>query len=100
MKRDDILARLKTAEAELKARGVTHAALFGSVARGEDRIGSDIDVMVEIDPGRDQAMDVYTFVGIVNLIGDLFSDPVDVSNRASLKDDVRPNAERDAVYAF
>ena len=47
MRRNAIIARLKGAEAELKARGVVHAALFGSVARGEDRPDSDIDVMVE-----------------------------------------------------
>ena len=46
MKRDAIIARLKAAEAELKARGVIHAALFGSAARGEEGPDSDIDVMV------------------------------------------------------
>ena len=100
MRRDAIIARLKGAEAELRARGVIHAALFGSVARGEDRPDSDIDVMVEIDPDSHERMDVFDYVGIVHAIEDLFPTPVDVSNRVAMKDHVRPSAERDALYAF
>ena len=69
MRRNAIIARLKGAEAELKARGVIHAALFGSVARGEDRPDSDIDVMVEIDP--DAPLDVFAHAGIVHFIESL-----------------------------
>jgi hypothetical protein len=34
----------------LRARGVAHAAVFGSVARGEQRPGSDIDIMIDVEP--------------------------------------------------
>ena len=98
MRRDDVLAKLKEAEAELKARGVTHAALFGSVARGEERSNSDIDIMVEIDPAA--VMGVYAYVSLVRSITKMFPVRVDVSNRAALKYYVRPSAERDAIYAF
>ncbi len=40
MNAQDILARLKEYEAALRARGVLHAALFGSRARGDNRPGS------------------------------------------------------------
>ncbi len=50
MKRDEIIRTLKEREAELRARGVTHAALFGSVARDEQRPDSDIDIVVDLDP--------------------------------------------------
>jgi len=36
-KRDEILRTLKEREAHFQVRGVTHAALFGSVARDEPR---------------------------------------------------------------
>lgn len=100
MNRDVVIAKLKAAEAELKARGVVHAALFGSLARGEHTPSSDIDVMVEIDPDRHGRMDVFDYVGIVHVIEDLFPRKVDVSNRIAMKDHVRPSAERDALYAF
>ena len=49
MKRDEILRTLKEREADLRAHGVTHAALFGSVARDEQRPDSDIDILVDLD---------------------------------------------------
>jgi predicted nucleotidyltransferase len=98
MKRDEIIKKLKECEADLRARGVAHAALFGSVARGEDRPDSDIDIMVEI--AADARLGVFQYVGVVRYIEDLFPVRVDVANREGLKPLVRPSAERDAIYAF
>jgi predicted nucleotidyltransferase len=98
MKRDEALQKLKDAEADLRAQGVAHAALFGSVARGEDRPDSDIDILVEIAP--EIRIGLFQYVGIVQYIEGLFPVPVDVANREGLKPLVRPSAERDAVYAF
>jgi hypothetical protein len=50
MNKQEILDRLRESERALRERGVTHAALFGSRARGEERSDSDIDIMVEVDP--------------------------------------------------
>jgi uncharacterized protein len=46
----EIIARLRENEPALRARGVSHAALFGSRARGDNRPDSDIDIMIELDP--------------------------------------------------
>ena len=98
MKCDEILQKLREAEIALREQGVQRAAVFGSVARGENRPGSDIDIMVELVP--DARIDLFRYVGIVQYIQDLFSEPVDVANRDGLKPFIRPSAERDAVYAF
>jgi uncharacterized protein len=98
MNRQEILDRLRENERALRERGVTHAALFGSRARGDNRPDSDIDIMVEIAP--DFPMDVFQYVGVVHAIEDLFPLRVDVSNLAAQKPYVRPSAQRDAVYAF
>ena len=73
MDRDGAIAKLKEAEAGLEARGVVHAAMSGSLARGEHTPSSDTDVMVEIDPARHGRMDVFDDVGIVHVIEELVS---------------------------
>jgi predicted nucleotidyltransferase len=66
MNRRDALEVLRRSEALLRARGVTHAALFGSVARGDNRADSDIDIMIEIDPAT--PMGVYEYVDLKDYI--------------------------------
>jgi predicted nucleotidyltransferase len=98
MNTQEILGRLRENERALRERGVTHAALFGSRARGDDRPDSDIDIMIEIAP--DIVQDVYAYVGLKNYIAGLFTEAVDVVDRKALKSYVRPAATADAVYAF
>jgi len=98
MDRDDIIARLRENQSALMAKGVAHAASFGSRARGENRPDSDIDILVEIAP--EVGMDLFQYVGIVQSIEDLFPVHVAVSNAVAVKPHVRPAATRDAIYAF
>jgi hypothetical protein len=98
MDRQEIISRLKSNETALKARGVSHAALFGSRARGEARDGSDTDIMIEIDPSA--PVGVYEYAGIKEYIASLFEGPVDVVDRDGLKPYVGPAATADAIYAF
>jgi uncharacterized protein len=78
--------------------GVLHAGLLGSVARGEAKPMSDIDILIELAP--DAPVGVFEYVGIIQYLAGLFHNRVDIANRSSLKPLVRPGVERDAVYAF
>lgn len=98
MDSQEIIARLREHEAALKARGVAHAALFGSRARGDARPDSDTDIMIEIAP--EARIGLYEYVGLKDYIASLCDAPVDVANRAGLKRYVRPAAMADAIYAF
>ena len=96
--RQDIIARLRKSEAALRDRGVRHAALFGSRARGEERPDSDVDIMIEVDPAA--RIGIYEYVAIKDFIAGLFDTRVDVVRRDRLKPYVQPAATRDAIYAF
>jgi predicted nucleotidyltransferase len=98
MDRQEIIARLREHEAALKERGVAHAALFGSRARGDARPDSDTDIMIEIDP--DAPVGVWEYAGLKRYVASLFEGPVDVVDREALKPYVRPAATSDAIYAF
>jgi uncharacterized protein len=98
MNHEQIIATLRAHEQELRHRGVMHAALFGSVARGESRPSSDIDILIQIAP--DAPVDLFAYTGILRYLRSLFPAHVDVANRDTLKPHVRPSAERDALYAF
>ena len=98
MNREQVIATLRAHERELRHRGVLHAALFGSVARNAATPGSDIDILIELEP--DAPVGVFEYVGITQYLADLFPNRVDVANRSSLKALVRHGAERDAMYAF
>ena len=98
MNSPDAIAILRRSEAALRERGVLHAALFGSVARGENHRGSDVDIMIEVDPSA--PITVFDYVELKEYIANLFDGPVDVVNSGSLKSHVASSAHAQAVYAF
>ena len=98
MRRDDVIAKLKEAEPALRARGIRRAAVFGSVARGDNNPGSDIDILVEFEPGAEGT--IYEYIRVKEFVASLFTGPVDVIDRDALKPHLHPPAARDTFYAF
>ena len=90
----DQLADLRDAiRAAAAASGARDVRVFGSVARGEDRAGSDVDFLVDLEPGR-------TLLDLARLelrLERLLGRPVDVVTVAGLREPVRAAALRDAV---
>jgi predicted nucleotidyltransferase len=98
MRSPEVIATLQRHADALRARGVRHAALFGSVARGEAGPESDLDILVELDP--EAKLDVFAYAGLKRFIAELFDGPVDVVNLAAIKPSLRGPASSDAIYAF
>lgn len=63
MDRGLALALLKTQEAALKAKGVAHLYLFGSVSRNEGDKASDVDVAFDLQP--DIEFDAFDMGGVM-----------------------------------
>jgi predicted nucleotidyltransferase len=100
MTREDVLQVLRDHEGELREQGVIHAALFGSLARGEAGLGSDIDVAIRFDP--DAPITLWGYSGLKRRVSAMlkgFSRKVDVIDLDGMSPYVRPSAERDAVFA-
>ena len=95
---NDVLQTLRAHESELRLLGVSHAAVFGSVARGEASADSDIDVLVELD--QDRLMGIFAYARLKLHINELLDGAGDVVNRRNLKPLLRDNILRDAIHAF
>jgi hypothetical protein len=73
--------------------GAVNLRVFGSVARGQDREDSDVDLLADLPPA-------LGLLGLGRLQGDLekiVGAPVDVVAAGDLKSDVRERVERDLV---
>jgi predicted nucleotidyltransferase len=82
------IATLHAHEPELRHQSIHHAALFGSVVRGEARPSSDIDLLIDLNP--EAPIGFFKYVELTGFIGGLFPVRVDIANRARLKPYVLP----------
>ncbi len=93
-----VVQQIKATEPELRRRGVAHLSLFGSLARGEARDDSDIDIAVEIEAGR--SFSVIRMEDTRLLLEDLLGRPVDLGEVESFRPAVRAAFEHDQVRVF
>ena len=94
MKRGKLIAFLKDHGAQIRGYGVKSLALFGSVARDEATVKSDVDLLVEFE-GKvtfDRYMDLKFF------LEDSLGCSVDLVSRKMLKPQIRDIVEREAIY--
>src|SRR5271163_2406517 len=95
MTRQVILDRLKAEAPALCLRfGLKTLAVFGSVARDEDREGSDLDILVTFE-GK---ADFDRFMGLKLYLEDTFGRPVDLGTPETLRPEMRSGVERDLIH--
>lgn len=96
------LRELRALRPALEARGVAHAGIFGSVARGEDGPESDVDVGVVL--AEDRRIDLFAFAAIMADIearlGAALGRKVQATDFGNLRDVIAPSAARDFIQAF
>jgi predicted nucleotidyltransferase len=93
-----VLATLRAHEPELRAAGIRRLSLFGSVARGDDEVDSDVDLAAELDP--EARIDLVRLIGLERRIGEMIGRPVDLLPEPVEKPRLRANIERDRIRAF
>ena len=85
-KRDDILR-------VASKRGAYNIRVFGSVARGEADSKSDIDLLVDLEPGRS----LFDLGGLLMDLQDLLGQNVDVVTERGLRERIRERVLKEAV---
>ena len=98
MDRGSVLQTLRQHEPELRAAGILHLRLFGSVARGESSPQSDVDLMADFD--RSKRLTLFDMARLEGRLCDLLGGKVDLSLAGSMKERVLARALREAVHAF
>jgi predicted nucleotidyltransferase len=93
-----VLETLRTHQSELRLLGVSHAAVFGSLARGEASADSDIDALVELD--EDRPMTIFAYARLKLHINALLDGAGDVVYGGIPKPLLRANIPRDAIHAL
>lgn len=98
MDRQTVIETLRAHQVELKAAGVLHLRLFGSVARNGAGPLSDVDLIAELD--RTRRFTLLSMVNLENRLSDLFGAKVDLSPFHAMREPVRERAMREAIHAF
>ena len=91
---ESLIAKIREHRTDLDKLGVKSMAVFGSVARGEARRDSDVDILVEFDGALtfDRFMDTKFF------LEDLLGRHVDLVVPQALKPRLKARISEDLIY--
>jgi len=87
----EVVARLRQQQTQLRALGVAQLGLFGSFVRDEAGPTSDVDILVDFEPGR------KTFNGffeVVDFLEELLGREVELLTRPGLSPYIGPHILR------
>jgi len=77
---------------------IEKAWVFGSYARGEETLKSDIDIMVRFD--QDIRISLLDYIGIMNDLEDLFHKKIDMVEEGQLRPWAQESAEQDKILVY
>jgi predicted nucleotidyltransferase len=96
--REQLLNELRALRPVFEREGVAHMALFGSRARGDHRPDSDVDLLIDVAPGRKFSM--LDLIGIGHVVEDRVGLQGNVLIGRSLEAALADEARREAVEVF
>ena len=96
MNRNQIIKKLRVNHSLLRQYSVRSISVFGSVARGENRPESDVDLLVEFDP--EARIGLFTFVYLKDLLSELLGCPVDLVTPDALHPALKESILEEAVH--
>jgi predicted nucleotidyltransferase len=97
MKSDEATALLQQNPAVLKYHHVKALYLFGSVVRGEDKPGSDVDILVEFQPNV--RVGLFGLSRLQRQLSEILGRPVDLTTPDALHKALKDRIIKEAVRA-
>jgi predicted nucleotidyltransferase len=91
----DFFKKIEVHRDELASAGVRRLGVYGSVARGETRSDSDVDVLVEFD----RTPDLFEFAALCDRLIEILGRPVDLATPQGLKPRLRARILDEVRYA-
>jgi len=98
MSRREALRRLERNREKLRTFDVSHISVFGSTARDQATLHSDVDVLVEFQPQA--RVGLFTFVRLLDFLSDVMGTRIDLATPAALRAEMRAEILAEAVRAF
>jgi predicted nucleotidyltransferase len=90
-----LLSLIREHQDRIRAFGVKRLGLFGSFAREQQGLGSDVDILVEFEPAQKT---FYNFIHLIFFLEDLFNREVEVVTPESLSPYVGPRIMQEVEY--
>jgi predicted nucleotidyltransferase len=102
MGKDEIIAKLRAREAELKGAGVATLSVVGSFARGDNRDDSDVDVLIRLTEEARQGGFAYfgRLDRLSRQLSDILGHRVDVITEPVENERLRRHLEKGRILAF
>ena len=97
MKKQEVLKKLALAQEELKQFSVKDLYLFGSYAREQAGDESDLDILVDFEPGAE--IGLFAFARLRRRLSELLGKEVDLVTRDAIRAEMRDEILREAVHA-
>jgi hypothetical protein len=97
MEREQAIALLQKNRGVMRRFSVRRLYIFGSVARGEGKKDSDVDILVEYEP--DAHVGLFQFVRLRRELSHILGCEVDLATPDSLHKELREDILKEAVHA-
>jgi predicted nucleotidyltransferase len=95
---DQIISVLRAHDAELREAGIRHLSVFGSVARGDARDASDVDLAADLDPAAHVGL--FRLMGLQRRLSEILDRTVDLLPEPVENPRLQDRINRDRRRAF
>jgi hypothetical protein len=94
--KDFIISTIKTHKSELSQFGIKDIGLFGSYAREEQSVKSDIDILIDFEPDKEN---FDNYMAVYDYFEELFkNEKIDIVTKNGLSPYIGPSILNEVLY--